>query len=89
MKHLWCIFILYNILWSRSLNKDVNHIIVDHKGNTIECFIDSIGYEYLFFIQKDSVDMDSMKLKKVYYAYNDFDRVFHYSWSFEENVRRM
>ncbi|MDP6168663.1 MAG: hypothetical protein QF780_01525, partial [Candidatus Marinimicrobia bacterium] len=31
----------------------------------------------------------SMKNKDVYYVYNDFDRIFHYSWSFEENVRRI
>jgi len=64
-------------------------MIVQYKGGTIECFIDSIGYEYLYFVPKDSVDIDSIKLKKVYYVYNDLNRVFHYSWSFEENVRRM
>ena len=64
-------------------------MIVGYKGTTTECFVDSIGYQYLYFIPKDSVDSDSIKLKDVYYIYNDFDRVFHYSWSFEENVRRM
>ena len=67
----------------------MKHMIVGYKGTTTECFVDSIGYQYLYFIPKDSVDSDSIKLKDVYYIYNDFDRVFHYSWSFEENVRRM
>ena len=89
MKHFWSIFILFTILWSQSVNKDVKHLIVNHKGITTECFIDSIGYDFLYFIKKDSVDMDSIKLKKLYYVYNDLNRVFHYSWSFEENVRRM
>ena len=64
-------------------------MIVDYKGLTTECFIDSIGYQYLYYVPKDSVDADSIKLKDIYYVYNDFGHVFHYSWSFEENVRRM
>ncbi len=90
MKHFGCIFIfIISILWSNSSELDVKHMIVGYKGTTTECFVDSIGYQYLYFIPKDSVDSDSIKLKDVYYIYNDFDRVFHYSWSFEENVRRM
>ena len=68
---------------------DVKHLIVDHNGNTKEGYVDSIGNQYLFYIPKDSVDLDSIKLKNIYYVYNDFDKVFHYSWSFAENVRRM
>ena len=64
-------------------------MIVEYNGATTEGFVDSIGYQFLYFVPKDSVDMDSMALKDIYYAYNDFNRVFHYSWSFEENVRRM
>ena len=90
MKHFGCIFIfIISLLWSNSSELDVKHMIVGYKGTTTECFVDSIGYQYLYFIPKDSVDSDSIKLKDVYYIYNDFDRVFHYSWSFEENVRRM
>ena len=90
MKHFGCIFIfIISLLWSNSPELDVKHMIVGYKGTTTECFVDSIGYQYLYFIPKDSVDSDSIKLKDVYYIYNDFDRVFHYSWSFEENVRRM
>ena len=64
-------------------------MIVDFEGKTTECFVDSLGYQYIYFVPKDSVDTDSVKLKDLYYVYNDFDRVFYYSWSFEENVRRM
>ena len=64
-------------------------MIVEYNGATTEGFVDSIGYQFLYFVPKDSVDMDSMALKDIYYVYNDFNRVFHYSWSFEENVRRM
>ena len=90
MKHFGCIFIfIISFSFPGVVPSDVKHMIVDHHGKTTECFVDSMGYQYLYFIPKDSVDTDSMKLKDVYYVYNDFDRVFHYSWSFEENVRRM
>ena len=64
-------------------------MVVDKVGNTIECYIDSFGYEYVYFIPKDSVDRDSINLNKIYYAYNDFNRIFHYSWSFRENLKRI
>ena len=90
MKHFGCIFIfIISFLRSDSSDIDVKHMIVGYNGKTTECFVDSIGYQYLYFVPKDSVDSDSIKLKDVYYIYNDFDRVFHYSWSFEESVRRM
>ncbi len=89
MKQNGFIFILISFLWSDQTNNDVNHLIINYKGETIDCFIDSIGYEYLFYIPQDSVDVDSIKIKKIYYAFNDLNRIFHYSWSFEENVRRM
>jgi hypothetical protein len=90
MKQFGCIF-LFIISFSRSASGDldVKHLIVDHKGNTTECFVDSIGYQFLYYIPIDSVDRDSMFIKDIYYAYNDFGKVFHYSWSFQENIRRM
>ena len=72
----------FSVLFSNNTEKDVNHMVVDKVGNTIECYIDSFGYEYVYFIPKDSVDRDSINLNKIYYAYNDFNRIFHYSWSF-------
>ena len=89
MKHFWCIFIFITILCSNNLDRDVKHIILDYKGESIECFIDSIGYEFLYFTPKDSVDRDSLKIKDIYYSFSDLNRVFHYSWSFKENIRRM
>ena len=64
-------------------------MIVKYKGQTIDCLIDSMGFEYIYYTPKDSVEMDSIKLKDIYYIYNDLNKIFHYSWSFEENVRRM
>jgi len=90
MKQIGCIFLfIISFLRSDSAKLDVKHMIVEYNGATTEGFVDSIGYQFLYFVPKDSVDMDSMALKDIYYAYNDFNRVFHYSWSLEENVRRM
>ncbi len=88
MNHFGRIFIfIISFACSKSLETDVKHVIVDYDGNTTECFIDSMGYQYLYFIPQDSVDIDSMELKNIYYVFNDFNRVFHYSWSFEQNVK--
>ena len=89
MKQFMFIFILISFLWSNNENFDVNHMIVKYKGETIECIIDSMGYEYLYFTMKDSVELDSMKIKDAYYIYTDLNKVFHYSWSFNENIQRM
>ncbi len=64
-------------------------MIVKYEGETIDCLIDSMGYEYIFFTRKDSVQLDSMKIKDTYYIYTDLNKIFHYSWSFNENIQRM
>ena len=90
MKHFSSIFLfVFSYLLANTIPADVKHIVIDHDGNTTECFVDSIGYQYVYFIPKDSVDTDSMKLKNAYYIYSDYDRIFHHSWSFEENIKRM
>ncbi len=90
MKHLGSIFLfIYSLSWCGSIPSDVKHMVVDHNGLTIECFVDSIGYQYIYFVPKDSVDIDSMEIKDVYYVYSDYNRIFHHSWSFEENIRRI
>ena len=90
MKHFSYIFLfVFSYLLSDTTQTDVKHVVIDHNGNTTECFVDSIGYEYFYFIPKDSVDIDSMKLKDVYYIYSDYDRIFYHSWSFGENIKRM
>lgn len=90
MKLNWCIILIsFSCVYSKDKNKDVSHMFVKYNGLTSECFIDSINEEYLFYIAKDSVDKDSVLLSDIYYAYNDFDRLFYISWSFEENLRRI
>ena len=89
MKQICILFILISFLWSKDSNSDVSHIILTYKGSSIDCVIDSMGYEYIYFLEKDSVELDSIKLKKIFYIFNNYNKVFYYSWSFEENIRRI
>lgn len=75
--------------WSNEPETDVVHMIVKYNGETITGAIDTISREYVRFVPKDSVDFDSMVVRDIYYIYNDFDRTFHYSWSYEQNLEKM
>ena len=83
------ILFIYSCLWSKNDHNDVQHIIVKYNGESIVGYIDSIGYDLLYYTPKDSADIDSMHLRHVYYAYNNYKKIFHYSWSFMENIRMM
>ena len=83
------ILFIYSCLWSKNDQNDVQHIIVKYNGESIVGYIDSIGYDLLYYTPKDSADTDSMHLRHVYYAYNNYKKIFHYSWSFMENIRMM
>ncbi len=83
------ILFICSFLWPNSNPTDVQHVIVKYNGETTVGYIDSIGYDLLYFTPKDSADIDSMHLRHVYYAYNNYKKIFHYSWSFMENIRMM
>ena len=83
------ILFVISATFADSQNKDVNHMIVKYTGETLVGSVDSIGQEFVYFVQQDSVDTDSIFLRDLYYIYNDFDRIFHTSWSFDQNIKRM
>ena len=83
------ILFICSFLWSDNDLKDVEHVIVKYNGDAVVGYIDSIGYDLIYYTPKDSSNLDSMHLRHVYYAFNNYQKVFHYSWSFMENVRRM
>ena len=90
MKQMMSIFLfIISVLWSNSKNTDVQHVIVKYNGESIVGPIDSIGMEFVYFLSKDTGDPDSLYLRDIYYIYNDFNRVFHSSWSFEQNLQKM
>ena len=82
MKRLLVIFIF--ILTpgiADSLDTDVNHVIIDHKGNSIIALIDSIDLDRVYYKNKNSTENSTMDIDKVYFIYNDYDRIYHYDWS--------
>ena len=64
-------------------------MIVLFSGETISGYVDSINVAEVYFKLEDSLSQEIIPTWKVYYIYNDFDRVFHYSRSFDENMRRI
>ena len=90
MKRLLEIFIfLFATLYGDSLDTDVSHVIIDHKGNSIIAIIDSIDFDNVYYKVKSNNEPGKTDINKVYYIYNDFDRIFHYDWSYYENLRRI
>ena len=90
MKRLLVIFIFiltHGI--ADSLDTDVNHVIIDHKGNSIIALIDSIDLDHVYYKKKNSTENSTMDIDKVYFIYNDYDRIYHYDWSYYENLRRI
>ena len=90
MKRLLVIFIIILTFGiAGSLDTDVNHVIIDHKGNSIIALIDSIDLDHVYYKNKNSTENITMDIDKVYFIYNDYDRIYHYDWSYYENLRRI
>ena len=90
MKRLLVIFIFILTRGiADSLDTDVNHVIIDHKGNSIIALIDSIDLDRVYYKKKNSAENSTMDIDKVYFIYNDYDRIYHYDWSYYENLRRI
>ena len=90
MKRLLEIFIFFfAFCYADSTDTDVNHVIIDHKGNAIQAIIDSIDLDNVYYQDKSKKKSESMDIDRVYFIFNDFDRVYHYDWSYYENMRRI
>ena len=90
MKRLPEIFIfLLSFAYTDSLDTDVSHVIVDHKGNSIIAIVDSMDLNTVYYTNKSDNKVSTIDIDKVYFIYNDFDRVYHYDWSYYENLRRI
>ena len=90
MKRLLVIFIFILTRGiADSLDTDVNHVIIDHKGNSIIALIGSIDLDRVYYKKKNSAENSTMDIDKVYFIYNDYDRIYHYDWSYYENLRRI
>ena len=71
MKRLLVIFIFILTRGiADSLDTDVNHVIIDHKGNSIIALIDSIDLDRVYYKNKNSTENSTMDIDKVYFIYN-------------------
>ena len=90
MKRLLEIFLFFfAFIYADSSDTDVNHVIIDHKGNSIQAIIDSIDLDNVYYQNKLKKESEVIDIDKVYFIFNDFDRVYHYDWSYYENLRRI
>ena len=90
MKRLLEIFIFFFAFsYADSTDTDVNHVIIDHKGNAIQAIIDSIDMDNVYYQNKGKNKPETIDIDRVYFIFNDFDRVYHYDWSYYENMRRI
>ena len=90
MKRYLEIFIIYiTVLSADSLDTDVNHVIIDHRGNSITAIIDSIDLDRVYYKNKIDNEPSQIDIRKVYFIYNEYDRIYHYDWSYYENLRRI
>ena len=71
MKRLLVIFIFILTRGiADSLDTDVNHVIIDHKGNSIIALIDSIDLDRVYYKNKNNTENSIMDIDKVYFIYN-------------------
>ena len=90
MKLIFGILIFCSLSFAKTdEDTDVKHMIVLFNGKTIVGYVDSLDVANVYYRLADSLEPLKLPTWKIYYIYNDFNRVFHYSLSFEENRRRI
>ena len=75
-QQIWVIFLL---LLPSLGTAEVRNIVVFFDGSTAITLIDSIEFDSLKYIARDSGDTLRIAKKKAYFVYNDFGRMFYYS----------
>ena len=88
MKLIFGILIFYSLTFANNgKDTDVKHMIVLFNGKTIVGYVDSLDVANVYYRLSD---FEPLKLSwKVYYIYNDFNRVFYYSLSFKETCKEL
>ena len=68
---------------------DVNHIIVYFNGETETVLIDSLNEDWIYYKPNQSNESKAVSTEKVYFIYNDFNRIFFYGWHLKTNMNRI
>ena len=87
MKHYFHILILiFAFFWNVYLFADVNHVIVYTNGLTDIGLIDSLSADSVYFHDFDIKKHRAEPLKRVYFIYNDFQKLFYKSYSLRGRI---
>ena len=90
MKLIFGILIFYSLTFAKNgKDTDVKHMIVLFNCKTIVGYVDSLDVANVYYRLSSSLEPLKLSTWKVYYIYNDFNRVFYYSLSFKENMQRV
>ena len=70
MKRLLEIFIFFfAFTYADGSDTDVNHLIIDHKGNSIQAIIDSIDLDNVYYQSKLKKESEVIDIDKVYFIF--------------------
>jgi len=70
-------------------NTDVNHIIVYLNGETETVLIDSLNKDWIYYKPNQFDESKIVSTEKVYFIYNDFNRMFYYGWHLKTNMNNI
>ena len=72
-------WLLLSILLPALVKAEVKDVIVFFDGSTAIALVDSIEFDSLKYIDRDTGDTLRIAKKEAYFVYNDFGRMFYYS----------
>ncbi|MBL7013767.1 MAG: hypothetical protein ISR83_05065 [Candidatus Marinimicrobia bacterium] len=70
-------------------NTDVNHFIVYFNGETESVLIDSLNEDWIYYKLNLSEESKVVSTEKVYFIFNDFNRMYYYGWHLKTNIDRI
>lgn len=68
---------------------DVNHIIVYLNGETETVLIDSMNQDWIYYKTPQTETSKIVSTEKIYFIYNDFNRILYYGWHLRESLNRV
>jgi hypothetical protein len=83
--HFFTPFLL-GLITCGSLSAQVKHVIVFTDGTTRMGLIDSLTTDSVYYYDTDREQKEVLSLKKVYFIYNDFNKLFFFSPSLHDRL---
>jgi len=79
MRYSFSGVLLLMLFAGTGLAEDVRHVVVFTDGSTVIGLIDSLSEDSVYYYDFDTRQKSTLALKKVYYIYNDFNKLFYRS----------